>query len=348
MALLTHNMPWTDAALDLPVVLHKIVRHQALLSAMLQVLRAVQQQSEEAGRSAQHWDEAAARLRAECAQLEALMREQRESTQQEASNLPAASLSMFAQKKHTSSVASFNLASGYSGFRVALCRQPGPAVRLQTVLSALAGSWQVARLQAAGDAALASAQEAATAANAEAMQQQAQAAELEQQMQARRADCCWMLLHMSMDSLVPEARGQNAVRAWQAFTHKPRIAFCAQQEREQRLTACEQAAAQQQRDAAECSARAQAQRLEAERAGRALQAERAELQVTKGLSPEGACQINTACQAVHGHAAACGPARLHPLRPAAASLPRDHISWQLSRLCMIVEAVHTSDSRLVR
>lgn len=56
---------------------------------MLQALWAVQQQSQEAGRSAQHWDEAAARLRAECTQLEALMREQRESTQQEARILPA-------------------------------------------------------------------------------------------------------------------------------------------------------------------------------------------------------------------------------------------------------------------
>lgn len=158
-------------------------------------------------------------------------------------------------------------------------------------------------------------------------------------MQACRAVCCWMVLQMSIILLVAEDRGQNAVCAWQACIHKPRITFCAQQEREQRLAACKQAAAKQQRDAAECSARAQAQHLEVERAGRALQAERAELQVTTGLNPEGAHPDNVVGQAVQGLAAACRPARLSPLRPAAAGLPRNRISWQVPELCMHAVAV---------
>jgi hypothetical protein len=276
---------------------------------LVQALRAVQQQSEEAGRSAQHWDGAAARLRTECAQLEALMREQRESTQQEARTFPAALPAPCFAHETTIRAACHDadLASGYSGFRSVLCRQPDPAVCLQPVLLALAAPWQVARLQAAGDAALASAQQAAAAANAEATQQRAQAAELEQHLQARRADCCWMLLHVSMVLLVTEDRGRNAVCAWQACTHKPRVTFHAQQEREQRLAAAEQAAAQQQRDSAECSDRAHAQRLEVEQAGRALQAERAELKVTTGLNPEGAHLDDVAGQALQGRAAPAGP-----------------------------------------
>jgi predicted secreted protein len=58
-----------------------------------------------------------------------------------------------------------------------------------------------------------------------------------------------------------------------------------------------------------------------ERAGRALQAERAELQVTTGLHPEGAHPNNVVGQAVQGLAAACRSARPNTVRSAAASLP---------------------------
>lgn len=51
----------------------------------LQALQAVQQRAEVAGRNAQQWEESAGRLRAECAQLEASMREQREITEREVS-----------------------------------------------------------------------------------------------------------------------------------------------------------------------------------------------------------------------------------------------------------------------
>lgn len=53
---------------------------------MLQALQAVQQRADAAGASAQQWEESAARLRGECAQVEASMREQRESTEREASH----------------------------------------------------------------------------------------------------------------------------------------------------------------------------------------------------------------------------------------------------------------------
>lgn len=52
------------------------------------------------------------------------------------------------------------------------------------------------------------------------------------------------------------------------------------QEREEQLAAREQASAEQGQEAAQVAARAQAQRLEVDRAARALQAERAELQVS--------------------------------------------------------------------
>ena len=102
----------------------------------------------------------------------------------------------------------------------------------------------------------------------------------------------------------------------------------ARQECEQRLAACEQAAAQQQRDAAECSARAQAQRLEVERAGRALQAERAELQVA-----------HDSCRTVpvrqwQKEAQRPGGRRAGSCAPCSGQPAHFRVSWQLSGLCM--------------